>query len=35
MIANYGFSGGEMDFIINYDVKYWMGASAGEDGDDE
>jgi hypothetical protein len=25
----------ELDFIINYDVKYRMGASAGEDGNDE
>ena len=23
----------ELDFIINYDVKYRMGASTGEDGD--
>ena len=27
-------AGEELDFIINYDVKYRMGASAGEEGDE-
>lgn len=31
---HYGLSDEEMDFIINYDVKYRMGTSAGEDGED-
>jgi len=30
---HYGFSDEELDFIINYDIKYRMGASDAEDGD--
>jgi tRNA1(Val) A37 N6-methylase TrmN6 len=35
LARHYGLSDEELDFIINYDVKYRMGASAGEDGEDE
>ena len=28
---HYGLSDEELDFIINYDVKYRMGVSAGEE----
>lgn len=35
LARHYGLSAEELDFIINYDVKYRMGASAGEEGDDE
>lgn len=35
LTRHYGLSDEEMDFIINYDVKYRMGASAGEDEDEE
>lgn len=31
MAHHYGLSEEELDFIINYDVKYRMGASAGEE----
>jgi len=31
LARHYGLSDEELDFIINYDVKYRMGASAGED----
>ena len=35
LARHYGLSDEELDFIINYDVKYRIGASAGEeDGDD-
>jgi hypothetical protein len=34
LARHYGLSDEELDFIINYDVKYRMGASAGE-GEDE
>lgn len=35
LARHYGLSDEELDFIINYDIKYRMGASAGEDGDDK
>lgn len=28
---HYGFTPEELDFIINYDIKYRMGAEAGEE----
>jgi hypothetical protein len=31
LARHYGLSAEELDFIINYDVKYRMGASAGEE----
>ena len=31
--AHYDFSDDELDFIINYDIKYRMGASDAEDND--
>jgi len=33
LAKHYGFSDEEMDFIINYDIKYRMGASDAEDDD--
>jgi tRNA1(Val) A37 N6-methylase TrmN6 len=35
LARHYGLSDEELDFIINYDVKYRMGASAGEEEDSE
>jgi hypothetical protein len=36
LARHYGLSAEELDFIINYDVKYRMGASAlGEEEDSE
>ncbi len=29
--AHYGFTEEELDFIINYDIKYRMGRDAGEE----
>ena len=31
LAIHYGFSGAELDFILNYDIKYRMGASAQEE----
>ncbi len=31
LARHYGLSDEELDFIINYDIKYRMGASAGEE----
>jgi hypothetical protein len=31
LAKHYGFTDEELDFIINYDIKYRMGAGAGED----
>ena len=31
LAEHYGFTAEELDFIINYDIKYRMGADAGED----
>jgi hypothetical protein len=33
LAEHYGFTDEELDFIINYDIKYRMGREAGEDGD--
>ncbi|TVR66757.1 MAG: SAM-dependent methyltransferase, partial [Candidatus Competibacteraceae bacterium] len=35
LAQHYGFTDEELDFIINYDIKYRMGSVVGEDGDDE
>jgi hypothetical protein len=36
LARHYGLTAEELDFIINFDVKYRLGASAlGEDGEDE
>jgi len=34
-ISKVFFNGEELDYIINYDVKYRMGVSAGEEDSDE
>jgi hypothetical protein len=34
LAKHYGFTDEELDFIINYDIKYRMGSVVGEDGDD-
>jgi hypothetical protein len=34
LAQHYGFTDEELDFIINYDIKYRMGQDGGEDGDD-
>jgi len=34
LARHYGLSDEELDFIINYDIKYRMGASAGGEEDD-
>ena len=31
LAQHYGFTDEELDFIINYDIKYRMGQDAGED----
>ena len=33
LAQHYGFSGEELDFIINYDIKYRMGQDAGAGGE--
>ena len=35
LAAHYGFTDEELDFIINYDIKYRMGGEAGGAGDGE
>lgn len=35
LAEHYGFTDEELDFIINYDIKYRMGRSGGVDGDEE
>jgi len=35
LAQHYGFSDAELDFIINYDIKYRMGAAVAESEDDE
>jgi hypothetical protein len=35
LAQHYGFTDEELDFIINYDIKYRMGRDAGEEGDEE
>jgi hypothetical protein len=32
LAKHYGFTDDELDFIINYDIKYCMGTDAGEEG---
>lgn len=34
LAEHYGFTAEELDFIINYDIKYRMGQDSGEDGDE-
>ena len=34
LAAHYGFTDEELDFIINYDIKYRMGGADGEDGEE-
>jgi hypothetical protein len=31
LAGHYGFTAEELDFILNYDIKYRLGRSAGED----
>jgi hypothetical protein len=33
LAAHYGFTDEELDFIINYDIKYRMGRDAENEGD--
>ncbi len=33
LAEHYGFTDEELDFIINYDIKYRMGAESGDEGD--
>jgi len=33
LAEHYGFTTEELDFIINYDIKYRMGQDSGEDDD--
>jgi hypothetical protein len=35
LAQHYGFTDEELDFIINYDIKYRMGNTDDENGDDE
>ncbi|MCK9363520.1 MAG: hypothetical protein M0P74_07975 [Syntrophales bacterium] len=35
LAQHYGFTDEELDFIINYDIKYRMGNTNVENGDDE
>jgi hypothetical protein len=35
LAQHYGFTDEELDFIINYDIKYRMGRDANGTGDDE
>ncbi|HOC61455.1 MAG TPA: Eco57I restriction-modification methylase domain-containing protein, partial [Smithellaceae bacterium] len=35
LAQHYGFTDEELDFIINYDIKYRMGSAGDENGDDE
>jgi len=35
LATHYGFTDEELDFIINYDIKYRMGRDAGDGGDEE
>ncbi|HUW32941.1 MAG TPA: hypothetical protein VM223_15140 [Planctomycetota bacterium] len=34
LAKHYGFTDEELDFIINYDIKYRMGKGGGEEEDD-
>jgi len=33
LAKHYGFTAEELDFILNYDIKYRMGRDAGEEGE--
>ncbi len=33
LAGHYGLTAEELDFILNYDIKYRLGRDAGEDGD--
>ncbi len=33
LARHYGFTDEELDFIINYDIKYRLGQSSGEEGE--
>ena len=35
LARHYGFTDEELDFIINYDIKYRMGRGDGDEGEDE
>ena len=35
LAQHYGFTDEELDFIVNYDIKYRMGSTDDENGDDE
>ncbi len=35
LAKHYGFTDEELDFIINYDIKYRMGRDGGENGDED
>ena len=35
LAGHYGFTEEELDFIINYDIKYRMGREAGEENEKE
>jgi hypothetical protein len=35
LAIHYGLSDEELDFLINYDIKYRMGKGAGDDEDEE
>lgn len=35
LARHYGFTGEELDFILNYDIKYRLGADTNEDADEE
>ena len=35
LAQHYGFTDGELDFIINYDIKYRMGDELVGEGEDE
>jgi hypothetical protein len=34
LAQHYGFTPEELDFIINYDIKYRMGQDSGDEGDE-
>jgi len=35
LTSHYGFTEEELDFIINYDIKYRMGREAGQEEENE
>jgi len=34
LARHYGFTDEELDFIINYDIKYRMGQNGGDEGEE-